>query len=156
MFAVQQHSASLICATKSVAEFQSLLVFFERSDSTIAKRSSEAVALRAIPSVQQQSKPDLGRPVFRFIYHTQLDTHPWTSDQLHNTQHTQLPWAVFEPAVPATKRLQTCYLERTATWIDCIRSLQWEIYWKYLVMSIFIFTCSHVDYRNWCSWYGCA
>lgn len=136
LFAAQKHSASLICATKSVAEFQSLLVFFERCNSVIPKRSSEAVRIRDLPSVPQRSKSDLERPVFRFIYHTQ--THTPERVISYTRQQTRVPSAVFEPAVPAIKRLQTCFIERTATGIDCIRSFQWEIYWKYLLTHIWI------------------
>jgi hypothetical protein len=113
LFAAQEHSALLVCATKSVAQFQSLLVFSERFDSIIPKQSSEAVAIRDLPasyfhfSVARQFKSYVGRPILRFIYHTQLGTHPWTSDQLHNTQQSQVRSAVFEPAVPAINRLQT-------------------------------------------------
>jgi hypothetical protein len=84
-------------------------------------------------SVALQTKGGLGRLVFMFLDHTQLDTHThahtlWTSDQLfseagthttHNkyNRRTSMPSTGFEPASPAIKRTQTFVLEPLATGI---------------------------------------
>ena len=66
------------------------------------------------------------RPIFRFLDHTELDTH--TSSKTHLNErlarrrvcyqtntNTSMPSAGFEPAIPAVKWLQTYVLDSTAT-----------------------------------------
>jgi hypothetical protein len=76
--------------------------------------------------VAQQPNSGLGRPVFRFPGHTQLDTHTVgllsTSDQLvaeaaTYTAHDKHNKPTATPL--AIKRLQKCVLDHRATGIGC-------------------------------------